>query len=96
RLGYCQTGTGVRIASICKHTGKEMGLCEKNHRSYSVFLTCCNTWCIYCQNDQISRNEGAVVGQRFTIDEVISRIERILARGIRTVGFVSPSPSFCR
>ena len=38
RRGYCQTGTGFHITSICEHTGKEPILCETNMGSVTSFL----------------------------------------------------------
>jgi len=89
-LGYCQTGTGYYIASICEHTGEEPILCRE-HGICNVFFSHCNMQCIYCQNYQISRNQGKNLSQQFTFDEVVDRIERILDRGVSIVGFVSPS-----
>jgi putative pyruvate formate lyase activating enzyme len=89
-LGYCQTETGYHIASICEHTGEEPVLCRE-HGICNVFFTRCNMQCIYCQNDQISRNHGEILGQYLTLDEVVDRIEKILDRGVSIVGFVSPS-----
>jgi putative pyruvate formate lyase activating enzyme len=89
-LGWCQTGAGFEIGSICRHRGEEpvlggeQGVCN-------VFFTHCNLQCRYCQNHQISRNRGPRVGRSLTLDETVSRIERILDRGVRAVGFVSPS-----
>jgi len=89
-FGYCQTGIGYHIASICEHTGEEPVLCRE-HGICNVFFTHCNMQCIYCQNAQISRNRGEVLGQYLTLDEVVDQIERILDRGVSIVGFVSPS-----
>lgn len=88
--GYCRTGTGLYIASICLHRGEEppvsgeTGICN-------VFFSHCNLQCIYCQNYQISRNELKRQEFRMSLSDVINRIEDILNRGARGVGFVSPS-----
>jgi putative pyruvate formate lyase activating enzyme len=89
-LGYCQTGTGYHIASICEHAGEEPVLCRE-HGICNVFFTHCNMQCIYCQNAQISRNQDNVFGWQFTLDEAVDQVERILDRGVSIVGFVSPS-----
>ncbi|MFO8101312.1 MAG: radical SAM protein [Dehalococcoidia bacterium] len=88
RLGYCRSGAGFGISSIFAHRGEEpvisgpRGICN-------IFFSHCNMQCIYCQNYQISRN--GCPHPDMPLDEVIDQIERILARGIKMVGFVSPS-----
>lgn len=90
RLGYCRTGAGFDIGSICVHKGEEpvlggsSGICN-------VFFTRCNLQCVYCQNYQISRNQGEIVSYPLGIEQVIEKIIAILDTGIHTLGFVSPS-----
>ncbi len=88
--GYCRSGSGLAIASICLHHGEEpvlggeTGVCN-------VFFSHCNLQCIYCQNYQISRNsaEERTMGP----DEAVDRITGFLDSGAGAVGFVSPSHS---
>ncbi len=88
--GYCATGTGFEIASICLHRGEEpvlggeQGVCN-------IFFTHCNLQCRFCQNDQISRNHLNTAGRSLTLDQVVQRLEVLLNAGARAVGFVSPS-----
>ena len=88
--GYCRTGTDLYIASICLHRGEEppvsgeTGICN-------VFFAHCNLQCIYCQNYRISRNDSMAEKFRMSLSNAIDRIETILDRGARGVGFVSPS-----
>jgi len=64
--------------------GGKQGVCN-------VFFTHCNLQCRYCQNYQISRNQAPEIERELSLDEVVGRVERILATGVRAVGFVSPS-----
>ncbi|MCK4394368.1 radical SAM protein [Candidatus Bipolaricaulota bacterium] len=89
-LGYCQSGVGYSIGSICLHHGEEPILSGKNGIC-NVFFTRCNMQCRFCQNYQISRNNGPIHEQRLTLAGVVDQIERILDRGATSVGFVSPS-----
>ena len=89
-LGYCQTGNGFSIGSICVHRGEEPVLTGK-HGICNVFFTRCNMQCIYCQNYQISRNHGKISEKRLTLGGVVSQIERVLNHGATVVGFVSAS-----
>ncbi|HKK21433.1 MAG TPA: radical SAM protein [candidate division Zixibacteria bacterium] len=90
RLGFCQSGTGFSIGSICAHRGEEPvvsgvnGICN-------IFFTRCNMQCVYCQNFQISRREGEIEEEKITLPEIVRQIESILDRGSHAVGFVSPS-----
>jgi putative pyruvate formate lyase activating enzyme len=102
--GYCKTGAGFHISSICIHRGEEppvdgkLGICN-------IFFTGCNLHCIFCQNHEISflgkpdsKNrsnpvslENHSLSYSLTLDEVIQKIIRILDQGISAVGFVTPS-----
>ena len=86
--GYCGSADDFAISSICLHTGEEpvlsgvSGMCN-------IFFSHCNLQCVYCQNYQISRNDSPETV--FPREEVIRRIEQVLAEGAACVGFVSPS-----
>jgi putative pyruvate formate lyase activating enzyme len=88
KLGYCRTGTGFSVSTVCSHKGEEpvlsggKGICN-------IFFTHCNMQCVYCQNFQISRN--TTEHEYISLDAVIEKIEMILRQGIRHIGFVSPS-----
>ena len=55
----------------------------------NVFFSHCNLQCSYCQNYQISRNNTVSVSM--SLEEATGAIIAMLKRGIRRVGFVSPS-----
>jgi putative pyruvate formate lyase activating enzyme len=88
--GYCGTGAGFNIASICIHRGEEPpisgpeGICN-------IFFAGCNLRCIYCQNHDISRPCGETKTFSMEYEEILSQVEAIIDRGINAVGFVSPS-----
>jgi putative pyruvate formate lyase activating enzyme len=90
RSGYCKSGAGFSIASICIHMGEEpaisgaTGICN-------IFFSNCNLQCIYCQNHQISDNRISHAGSTMELGEVIRQITTILNQGVNRVGFVSPS-----
>lgn len=85
--GYCKTGSGLNISSICLHQGEEPVFSEKG--ICNVFFSHCNLQCLYCQNRQISSNDSPLPEMK--IEEAASRIRAILEEGARCVGFVSPS-----
>ncbi len=88
--GFCKTDSGFNISSICIHRGEEpaisglSGICN-------VFFSGCNLRCIYCQNNEISRRGSGKGYNSDDLENVLDRIEEILSKGIRSVGFVSPS-----
>lgn len=89
-LGYCRTGAGWSIASICVHRGEEpaisgpRGICN-------IFFAHCNLQCRFCQNHQISRNPTPEAEFAISRDQALDRIGRLLDTGCSAVGFVSPS-----
>ena len=90
KSGFCGSGTGFHIGSICVHKGEEPVL-SGTRGMCNVFFTRCNMRCIYCQNAQISRNRGPILGREMALSEIVTQIEDILKTGISIVGFVSPS-----
>ena len=90
KLGYCNSDAGFNISSICIHKGEEPVISGKKGIC-NVFFSHCNLQCIYCQNHDISRNQGVVYSDNLSFDEVISRICTILEETENIVGFVSPS-----
>ncbi len=88
--GFCGSGIGFHIGSISVHKGEEPVL-SGTEGICNVFFTRCNMRCIYCQNAQISRNRGLILGQEMTLEEIVERVEQILKTGVSIVGFVSPS-----
>lgn len=91
--GYCGMDAGFNIASICIHRGEEPaisgpdGICN-------IFFSGCNLHCIFCQNHEISHPGGDAGLSRQSLGYVLDQVEKILASGIRALGFVSPSHVF--
>lgn len=102
--GYCKTGSGFHISSICIHRGEEPAI-DGKHGICNIFFLGCNLHCIFCQNHEISfAGKSIPVNQdlngesqppashpELTLDEVIQKITGILDQGIPSVGFVTPS-----
>jgi putative pyruvate formate lyase activating enzyme len=89
-LGYCKSGAGFSIGSICLHKGEEPVIGGR-HGICNVFFTRCNLQCMYCQNFQISRNKHPEIEYQLNLEEVLNKIIQILDGGCNTVGFVSAS-----
>jgi len=90
--GFCGTGAGFSVGAVCRHRGEEPVFGENG--VCNVFFTQCNLQCRYCQNFQISRTPRPEIAYELTLQEMAEKIRRILAEGVRHVGFVSPSHVF--
>jgi putative pyruvate formate lyase activating enzyme len=86
--GYCRSGSGLEIASICLHRGEEPAI-SGERGICNIFFSHCNLQCVYCQNFQISRNDSAA--RSISLDETVSTVARFLGEGAASIGFVSPS-----
>jgi putative pyruvate formate lyase activating enzyme len=87
--GYCRRDAVLPVASVCRHLGEEPVLGGGAGGVINVFFSHCNLQCLYCQNHQISRNDRDPGG--LSLDEALAAILALLADGMDTVGFVSPS-----
>jgi putative pyruvate formate lyase activating enzyme len=88
--GYCGSDAGTNIASICIHTGEEPSISGPNGIC-NIFFSGCNMRCIYCQNHEISRPGAECRSSTTGFDKALKTITGILDKGIKAVGFVSPS-----
>ena len=88
--GYCRSDAGMNIASICIHRGEEPPISGTNGIC-NIFFSGCNLRCIYCQNHEISRSGTECIRNQMDYTEAIDAVIRILSKGIKAVGFVSPS-----
>ncbi len=87
--GYCNSGAGFEISSICIHNGEEPPISGENGIC-NIFFTHCNLQCVFCQNHQISDNSTSEVAQ-ISLDNTVKQIAYILDQGINAIGFVSPT-----
>ena len=88
--GYCGMDAGLNIASICIHRGEEPSISGKNGIC-NIFFAGCNLRCLFCQNHEISRSQSLIQKTGIGLQKVLDRIEKILSKDIKVVGFVSPS-----
>lgn len=88
-LGYCKTSSKQHISSICIHRGEEPIISGKDGIC-NIFFSHCNMQCIFCQNHQISRNTNSYE-KILSTTEVVNEITAFLNKGIKRLGFVSPS-----
>lgn len=90
RSGICGAADEAGISSVCLHRGEEPVISGKNGIC-NVFFSRCNLQCIFCQNYQISNRRAKLPVDEISYNEAIETVVKMLRKGIRTVGFVSPS-----
>lgn len=89
-IGFCKTGAGFSIASICRHCGEEPVI-SGTHGICNIFFTGCNMSCSFCQNHQISRGVGITGSRELALSKILDHIQEAVQQGSHAVGFVSPS-----
>jgi putative pyruvate formate lyase activating enzyme len=88
--GFCGADSGLNIASICIHKGEEPPI-SGSYGICNIFFAGCNLRCVYCQNFDISRPGSNCRQHPMDLKTALDVIEEILSKGIKAVGFVSPS-----
>jgi len=86
-IGQCRVGEQVIVSSYGPHFGEESPLVGRNG-SGTIFFTCCNLRCVFCQNYTISQmGEGTPVS-----DETLAWIMLSLQeKGCHNINLVSPT-----
>ncbi|HEY3415344.1 MAG TPA: radical SAM protein [Armatimonadota bacterium] len=89
KLGRCRTGALAHVASVCDHHGEEPVLSGERGAG-TVFFAGCNLRCVYCQNQQISRQTA---GQypAYTAGQLADAFLQLQALGCHNLDLVSPT-----
>ena len=90
QLGYCGSGPGYNIGSVCIHQGEEPPI-SGNNGICNIFFTGCNLQCLFCQNYQITRRKVRIEDNKYTLEKLTDIIISYIKQGIEAVGFVSPT-----
>lgn len=85
--GVCNTGAQAIVASVDAHFGEEAPLVGK-HGSGTIFFSCCNLLCLFCQNYEIS-HKG--VGQAVTAEALAQMMLSLQYAGCHNINLVTPS-----
>ncbi|MGE0078826.1 MAG: radical SAM protein [Bacteroidales bacterium] len=89
-VGFCGISSNPVVSSIFLHRGEEPVL-SGNKGVCNVFFAHCNLQCVYCQNHQISRNGLSNATWERSLGDIIDEIISFLDKGVRMLGFVSPT-----
>lgn len=87
RKGICNTGILPTIADYFPHFGEENVLVGRNG-SGTIFISCCNLLCIYCQNESTSH---LCEGNTTTIERFAQMMIELQKRGCHNINIVTPT-----
>ena len=86
--GFCGVNNEFIIGSADLHFWEEP--CISGTRgSGAIFFSGCNLRCVFCQNNDISRE---IVGKKYTEDELISKMLELQERGAHNINLVTATP----
>ena len=86
-VGFCQSPAAFRVARAALHFWEEPCISGKGG-SGTVFFSGCNLQCVYCQNDEISReNKGVAISD----EKLIAVFESLIAQGAENINLVNPT-----
>jgi putative pyruvate formate lyase activating enzyme len=86
--GRCRLGSALVVSSANLHYGEEPVLVGRGG-SGTVFFTCCNLECVFCQNYDISQLDyGRTVDQ----NELVQIMLTLQERGAENINLVTPTP----
>jgi putative pyruvate formate lyase activating enzyme len=85
-MSVCKTGRHARVASASPHHGEERCL-SGFHGSGTIFFSCCNLHCEFCQNWDISQQAAGTECPAGKIAELMIALQE---RGCHNINFVTP------
>ena len=85
--GRCRVGSEIVVSSAILHYGEEPVLVGKGG-SGTVFFTCCNLKCVFCQNYDISQLD---YGHPVSRDELVRIMLSLQGRGAVNINLVTPT-----
>lgn len=85
--GSCLTGRRARVSSFFPHHGEEPPI-SGYRGSGTIFFSCCNLVCVFCQNAEISQSDE---GREVTDEQLAMAMLRLQEMGCHNVNLVSPS-----
>ena len=87
KKGFCSAGYKPVISSAIPHHGEEPPI-SGSRGSGTIFFSCCNMKCAYCQNYQISQEHEGIEN---SIDSLADSMITLQNSGCHNINFVSPT-----
>jgi putative pyruvate formate lyase activating enzyme len=85
--GFCKTALVPRVCSYLPHHGEEPVI-SGTKGSGTIFFTCCNMACVYCQNYEFSQAEG---GRLVSFEELAGIMLELQNLGCHNINLVTPT-----
>lgn len=85
--GFCGAGSNARVSSVFAHFGEESCLTGK-HGSGTVFFSCCNLKCVFCQNYELSH---LAQGRDVSAAELAGFMMELKEMGCHNINLVTPT-----
>lgn len=86
--GFCSEGDGLCVARIAPHFFEEPPI-SGTRGSGTVFFCGCSLRCVFCQNKDISRQNGH--GQPISDSELYESILKLQNSGVHNINLVTPT-----
>ena len=87
KAGYCKAPDEAYFSSAYPHHGNE-SVISGWQGSGNIFLTFCNSRCVFCQNHDVSQQH---IGQKITVEELAEIYLQMQRQNCHNVDFVSPT-----
>lgn len=87
QVGFCNSGSGVKVARVSLHHWEEPCLSGENG-SGTVFFSECNLKCVFCQNHSIS-HKG--IGKEISVERLAEIFVEQQNRGAHNINLVTPT-----
>ncbi len=91
KIGKCGAGNKVKIALVSKHDYEEPCI-SGTAGSGTIFFSCCNLKCKFCQNYKISSEKK---GKEYSVEELADIFLDLQKSGVHNINLVSPTIYAC-
>ena len=86
-LGFCKAGINIKIARYSLHYWEEPCISGEKG-SGTIFFSCCNLKCLFCQNYDISTNNN---GKEISIEKFSDICLKLQNMGANNINLVTPT-----
>lgn len=87
-LGFCKAPNQIKIARAALHFFEEPPISGKNG-SGTIFFSCCNLRCLFCQNHKLSKEQ---FGEEITVTRLVEIFFELAKQGAENINLVTPTP----
>lgn len=85
--GFCKTGLKPKVCSFLQHYGEEPPI-SGSRGSGTIFFSCCNMNCVYCQNYEFSQLGS---GREVDFEELARMMLELQKMGSHNINLVTPT-----